>query len=176
MTPLLNAARLFVQIAPVLLGLGLAGAVGRVLQVGRLRRASGPLRAALEIAVEGSRVVMVLAIVGAGDPIAGARALGALLQPGATSAALARLQAGWAARWQELLTAFALFALVAVGANLAIFALARAAPLRVAFVRLGGLDPDDGGLPLAIVLFVKNLTIIPFTMVWLWTWLVRLHG
>lgn len=158
----------------VIFGLALLAAVGRALQVGRGGRWPKPVYGLAEIAVEAVRLVMVLAIVGFGDPFAGARAVGGLFSGAAFGAAIGRLLGGLKAHGLAALLDLAAFAVLAVLVNLAVFAIARWAPMLAAARRLSSGNADDKSLRLAVVLLLKNLTIIPFTAVWLWGMLLML--
>ena len=166
--------RLFLTAAPWILGLGLLAAAGRAIQVGPGRAWPKPAYVAFEIVVEALRLLIFVVVIGLGHPAAGVHSIAAFFHDDAASHAFARIGQGLARRWPEALAALALFALVSVGANLLTFAAANL-PLvrRAAAAALP--DADQSRLKLATVLFNKNLTIIPFTMIWLWGLLLLLN-
>ena len=159
---------LFGRNAPLILSLALIAAVGRTIQVGRARNWPKPAYVAFEIAVEAVRLLIVVVVIGLGDPQAGAHAIAAFVSGDGRGAALAHLASGWTHRWPQTLVALVLFAVVAVLANVTVFAIAAASPVRRLAIRVGIAGPDEGRATTAIVLFIKNLTIIPFTAVWIW--------
>ncbi len=154
--------------ALVVLGLALIAAIGRVLQIGRAKRLPKPGYIALEIGVEVVRLAMVLAIFGDGDPLAAAKGARAWLSAPGRSSLLARLAGGLGLHWPQVLIAALVFVLVAVVANMIIFALARSTRVLALAGGLGVEAPDQKSLRLAVMLFIKNLTIIPFTVIWVW--------
>jgi hypothetical protein len=165
---------LFLAAAPWILGLGLLAAVGRAIQVGPARAWPKPAFIAFEIAVESLRLLIFVVVIGLGDPAAGIHRIAAFFSGDTASHAFTRIGQGLGRRWPEALAALGLFALVGVGANVLTFALAGAAPVRrVAAAALPG--AEQSRTKLATVLFIKNLTIIPFTMVWLWGLLLFLN-
>lgn len=163
---------LFLGAAPWILGLGLLAAIGRAIQVGPARAWPRPAYVAFEIIVEALRLLIFAVVIGLGDPVAGVRKITAFFA-GAPLQALARVGHGLRQHWPETLAALLLFSLVAVGANLAAFGAAALPPVRRIATALPGADQDRSKL--ATVLFIKNLTIIPFTMVWLWGLLLFLN-
>jgi hypothetical protein len=157
---------LFLRAAPWILALGLLAAVGRSIQVGPGRAWRKPAYVAFEILVESVRLLILVVVIGLGDPVAGARKIAAFFS-GAAFEAFGRMGYGLRQRWPEALAALVLFAFAGVAANLLTFTTAGLPPVRrVAAAALPGVDRSRAKL--ATVLFIKNLTIIPFTMVWLW--------
>jgi hypothetical protein len=163
-----GSVRLFASAAPWILGLGLIAAAGRAIQVGPGRNWPKPAYVAFEIAVELVRLTIILVAIGGGDPLEGAHRIASFFSGPDHSEALGRLARGWGQRWAQALAALVLFAIAAGLANVATFAIAGLAPVRGLAARAGIAGADDKASKLAVVLFLKNLTIIPFTMIWLW--------
>jgi hypothetical protein len=165
---------LFLTASPWILGLGLLAAIGRAIQVGPGRAWPRPGYVAFEVLVECLRLLIFAVVIGLGDPAQGVRRIAAFISGGSASEALGRLGQGLGQRWPEALAALVLFALVAVVANLATFATAGLPSVRrLAAAALQ--DADQARGKLAAVLFIKNLTIIPFTIIWLWALLLYLN-
>lgn len=154
--------------APAILGLGLIAALGRVFQLGPARMWPKAAYVALEVAVEAVRLLIMAVVIGLGDLAAGFRRTTAFFMAGDLGAALTRLGVGWMHHWPQALAAIGAFVIVAVILNVIVFAIAPLVPLRRLADAAGVPAYDDAGSKTAVVLFIKNLTIIPFTMVWLW--------
>ncbi len=130
---------------------------------------SRPAYVALEIGVEGLRAVMILAIIGGGDVLAGVRSIWRFLTtPAVRDVGLSHLSGNLGLHWVDALENLAAFAVVGLIANLIIFGIASNSRVLAAVRRAGLAAPDEKARKLALVLFVKNITIIPFSAVWLW--------
>jgi hypothetical protein len=169
-----SSVQLFATAAPWILSLGLIAAVGRAFQVGPGRTWPKPAYVAFEVAVELVRLTIILVVIGQGDPLAGAHRIGAFFSGTGHSEALGRLAQGWGQHWAEALLALVLFVIAAGAANVVTFTIAGLGPVRGLAAALGIAKAGDKASKLAVVLFLKNLTIIPFTMIWLWELLLFL--
>lgn len=143
------------------LTLGLVAALGRTLQEGIAGPVSQGTFVALEILVESTRLLLVLHVLGLGSSLAG----WAALQGGVRHLRNARATVGGALRngWRGLLLNPIGFLALAVGANIAIFALARHGSTLPMLQHCGWVAEEAG--PWVTVLFIKNLTVIPWTLV-----------
>jgi hypothetical protein len=171
---LLWAWEFYVANAPVILGLAVIAAAGRALQVGPLKSWPKPAYIAFEIAVEAVRLLIVVVVVGLGDLGAGAQKFGAFFAGGEQHAALGRLATGWAHHWPETLAALGAFVSIAVILNVVVFAVSPLVPARLLAGAAGMHGIDEARSRIAVVLFIKNLTIIPFTVIWVWGLLLYL--
>jgi hypothetical protein len=152
----------------IIFGIGLLAALGRALQVSRKTAFSKAGYVAFEVVVEAVRALIIFAVVGAGDLRSGVQAIWRFLaSTGDRSAALNALVHGVTLRWPTMLACFIAFSLAGAAANVAIFTGASALSSAAA-ARLGPSPDEDKARKLGIVLFIKNLTVIPFTVVWLW--------
>jgi hypothetical protein len=163
--------------ALVILGLALFAAAGRAVQIGWSARISSSTHLLLEVLVEGARLLICLAIVGDGSPAAGIRRIRRLfaklkVNQGAASDALwGKLKA----RWMDLVLIVVVFSAFAYLVNFTIGSIAQS---EAVLERLRGVallnELSDESLGYVFVFVLKNLTIIPFTLVWwygLYRWL-----
>ena len=148
----------------VLLTLGLIAALGRVIQLGGFGEVSQGTHTLLEIVVEGSRVAILLFVFGVANVRKGTQHVIRLFTG---KIALRRYAAqAWSkmkSRWSALAYSFILFGLIAWGLNLLIDQLAYETCLYLTLKREGVLV--DTSSEWTILLFFKNLSVIPFTLV-----------
>ena len=148
----------------VLLALGLIAALGRVIQLGGFGEVTRSTHAMLEIAVEGSRVAMLLFVLGLANVRMGAKQIVRLLT--GKFAFRNHARQAWKkakSRWLALTISFISFAIIAFGLNLLIDQLAYETCFYLTLKREGILA--DASSEWTILLFFKNLSVIPFTLV-----------
>lgn len=162
------SVRFFLVHLPVIGGLSLIAAAGRAIQMGALGPLAPGTRLLLEIPVEGSRIAVLLYVLGHGSLTGGCRdVLGMFRRPGPQ--AEREPAAGVPSvppRAGKLGLSLLLFALLAVAANLGATYVSRD-PAVIATLRGAGLGLQGETLGEAVRFFVKNLTIIPFTIVFM---------
>lgn len=159
--PLLASFVALGRFLPMTLTLGLVAALGRTLQEGIAGPVSRGTFVALEILVESSRLLLVLHVLGMGSFLTGWIVLKGAVRGLRGSRAIFGdvLRHGWRGL---LWNALGFLALAAV-ANIAIFAWARHGSTLAMLQHCGWVAEQAG--PWVTVLFVKNLTIIPWTLV-----------
>lgn len=140
---------------------GLADGFGPVPKSGKV---------SLEVVTEASRIALVLAVIGGGSLLKGAQLLPRILRifSGDTWRTIA---SNTAHLWWPLLINILAFSLLAGAINLCINLVANESVLQL--LKDWRLLAKDAN-PQAIVLFLKNLTIIPFTIIFLYYVLARL--
>ena len=149
--------------------LGLVSAVGRSVQVGALRQLGTVANVLLEVPVEGARIGLFLLALGGGSISRGSQRVRGWFgghQDIDNQRPVAQPLDGRSVGW-----AIAAFLAVAAGANLIIYGfVSGAGPTLGDWLQLG-----DAG-PAVLTLFLKNVTIIPFTLVFLATLVRRCRG
>ena len=155
----------YINHSVAILGLTLFAAVGRAIQLGWPDRIPALLNGTLEIVVEGARFLIVVYVIWQSFATmrAGQGQFFALFWQNLTS------------RWLVLLLSILVFSIFALLVNGGIRWIAQYNPIQNALHGLPLLSSlNKERLSLVIVFFLKNLTIIPFTLVWLCYGLVRL--
>lgn len=148
-----------------IVALALLAALGRVIQLGWEDPGTAVPHWGLELLVEGARLAILVVIV---------RATIAALPVDARTF-FAQLWPKLQQEWRTVLWSTVVFALFAVAVNSAISWLAEQRFVHQVFQALPGtaaLRPDRTGM--LVVFSLKNLTIIPFTLVWLFYGMARL--
>ncbi|MEJ1239743.1 hypothetical protein WBG78_16520 [Chryseolinea sp. T2] len=148
----------------VLVSLGLIAALGRVIQLGGFGEVSRLTHTLLEIVVEASRVAILLFVLGVANVRKGLQQVVRLV----TGKIQFRSYSGHAwskmkSRWSALTFSLVLFGLIAWGLNLLINQLAYETCLYLTLKREGILVGTSSEW--TILLFFKNLSVIPFTLV-----------
>ena len=156
---------------PVVLVLGLVAAVGRALQIGAAGEISREVHLALEVIVEGARSLLALYVLGLGSMLGGWMVLkrGFRLR----SHMRRELREAFRARWRGLVVNVLAFGAIAALVNGAIFAIARNWTALEMLKHCGWIAEQAG--PWVTILFLKNVTLIPWTLVFMITlgiWLV----
>lgn len=148
----------------VLLALGLIAALGRVIQLGGFGEVSRFTHMLLEIVIEGSRIALLLFVFGLANMKTGLGHVVRLFTGRVSVRSYARQ--AWSkmkSRWPALTLSFVAFALIAWCLNLLIDQLAYETCLYLTLKREGVLV--DTSSEWTILLFFKNLSVIPFTLV-----------
>lgn len=145
---------------PAMLTLGLVAAVGRAVQEGAAGEITRGTHLALEIVVESARVVFVLYVLGAGSVSDGWAMLRGFFRKG--GGRWGRLRGLLVGRRRELALSLGGFVLVAGLANIAIFAMAHRWGALAMLQHCGWIAEQAG--PWVTVLFLKNLSVIPWTL------------
>ena len=130
------------------LGLSLVAALGRAVQLGGLGPVGPIATALLEVVVESARVLLFFAVIGMGRVVEGLRTAASVFArpPSGWRASGRRVRARLRAEWRALLADLAVFGLIALAVNAAIEAVA-----------------PPGAY--ALIFLLKNLTVIPLTIV-----------
>jgi hypothetical protein len=158
LAPIRDSLRLIARSLPIFALLCLVAATGRALQVGAAGEPGGGANILLEIIVEGSRVAILLHLLGQGSITAGCAEIRRLFTKGGRQAPGPPLRDSW----PRLVFNIVAFAAIAGAANLTIFAIARYSPALEMLQRAGWIAPEAGEV--VIVLFLKNLSVIPWTL------------
>src|SRR5262245_22548025 len=153
----------YVRFAFTITGLALLSSTGRAVQLGWSEYISGAQHLLLELMVEGARAAIFLVVVGEGS-----------LTDGITAIKNAWKMTGFISiwnnlkyRWGAVLWSIAAFIVFASLINLVISLIAHN-DIVLSAVRNFGFPPaKDDSLKVALIFFLKNITIIPFTLVWL---------
>lgn len=155
-------------------GLSLLAAFGRALQLGAFGRLAQPWSLLLELVVEPARIALFLLVLGDGKLRAGFLSL----RRGLTSEhASARFDAGVAklrSEWKLFAKSLVAFALVAVGLNVGID-IVSAEPQRFEPPLQFDTSATHAERQLAVELGLKNLSVIPLTIVYM-VMLLRILG
>jgi hypothetical protein len=159
----------------IILGLGLVAAFGRVIQLGGFGEIPAWANIVLEVAVEGSRVLIILFVLGIANVKRGALAIGRLFSR------RSNLKAYWSiaikkmkTQWIQISLSLIGFLVIAGGINFLIDTLAYETCFYLTLKREGILV--DNTSEWTILLFFKNISVIPFTLVFetlLLLWLTR---
>jgi hypothetical protein len=156
---------------PVVLVLGLVAAVSRALQIGAAGELTREAHLALEVIVEGARSLLALYVLGLGSMLGGWMALKRAF--GLRAHFRSELREAFRARWKVLVVNLLAFGAIAALVNGAIFAVARNWTALEMLKHCGWIAEQAG--PWVTILFPKNVTLIPWTlvfMVMLGFWLV----
>ena len=152
-----------VRFLPTVLGLGLVAAIGRMVQVGAAGEIPRATHLALEVAIEGARLALLLHVLGEGSMVAGGHTVARILrQP---RAAWQRARAALRGRSPGVVLNLLAFGAIAAVANFAIFRIA-GQWTALAMLKHCGWIADQAG-PWVTILFLKNVSIIPWTLVFL---------
>ncbi len=144
--------------------LGLIAGVGRVVQLGGFGEVTPVTHGLLEVLVEGSRVAILLFVVGLANIRMGFRHVVGLLSGKVAIGKFARtVWSKMKLRWIALSLSFIAFALIAGVMNMLIDQLAYETCLFITLKRGGVLA--DSASEWTILLFFKNISVIPFTLV-----------
>ncbi|MPR33309.1 hypothetical protein [Salmonirosea aquatica] len=148
----------------IVLGLGLIAALGRVIQLGGFGEISSGVTIILEVVVESARVLLFLYVIGLANVKAGFVRIKKIFTHKADrraqwSIALRNLRT----QWFTLLLNFIMFSLVAWLLNYLIDQLAYETCLYLTLRENGILN--DTSSEWTILLFFKNLSVIPFTLI-----------
>jgi hypothetical protein len=148
---------------PMVLVLGLVAGLGRALQLGAAGGISRGTHLALEAVIESARLALLLHVLGAGSMIAGGTiALRLLRHP---RAAWRRMLAALRGRGRAFVLNLLGFAAIAALANVAIFRLADRWAVLAMLKHCGWIAEQAG--PWVTILFLKNVSLIPWTLVFL---------
>ena len=162
---LFRALRFYGANLPAILLIMSFAAVGRALQLGAAGP-PGPLWSGiLEVAVEGSRALFVVFLIGHGSVRQGYRNVLALFGKGRANWHGAANEGTSSRRvdWAGMVLSLLLFGLVAWGMNVMIASVASRPDLLAGLRRCGYMAEDAN--PYGVLLFMKNLTVIPLTLV-----------
>ena len=148
----------------IIMGLGLVSATGRVIQLGGFGPVSSAMHTALEIAVESARILLVFYVLGIASVRGGILRLKRFFTQRANRkslwiTAIQKLRS----QWKAILLNFSGFALLAWGMNYLINALAYQTCFYLMLKKEGILAAASSEW--TILLFFKNLSVIPFTLI-----------
>jgi len=173
--PLLSALNFMKSHWQVLLCLGMIAGIGRVIQLGGFGAVSGTVHVILEILIEASRISILLFVIGIANVKNGLRHIVALFS--GKIAVRSYLRTAWhklKLRGIDVLVSFVAFLVIAGAINMLIDQLAYETCLYLSLKREGVLV--DTSSEWTIILFFKNLSVIPITLVFetvLLLWLVN---
>ncbi|WP_128546877.1 hypothetical protein [Larkinella soli] len=157
-------------------GLMLISAVGRAAQMKAAGPIPGPVYWGLEVVVESARVLTLLIILGDGNFRNGVAVVTGWFQPvdWKWSGLWATVNNQWARCWPEMIGNLLWFALTAWAMNQLISMVSENRVMLDALRERGLLHPESTGMP--IVFFLKNLTVIPLTVIFEYGFLRWLTG
>jgi hypothetical protein len=162
--PLLSTFAFMKRHWTTLFCLGLVAGIGRVAQLGGFGEVSPFKHGLLEVLVEGSRVAILLFVVGIANVRRGFRHVVRLLSGKVAIGKIARTAwSGMRLRWIAFSLSFIAFILIAGVINVLIDQLAYETCLYLTLKREGILA--GGASEWTILLFFKNISVIPFTLV-----------
>jgi hypothetical protein len=162
---ILQTLRFYTANLPAILFVMSFAAAGRALQLG----AAGPPDPladwTLEVIVEGARILLVLFLIGQGNIVRGPRTLQTMLRMKSADWKLVwnRIASALRTKWPGVAFSLVLFGGMAWGLNSLVEAVARHPGLLAGLRRCGYLA--KGANDYGVLLFLKNLTIIPLTLV-----------
>jgi hypothetical protein len=156
--------------AVAIIGLGLLSAIGRAIQVGWDESISLSLYLLLEVIVEGSRIGILLVTIGGGSLGAGITTIRRISkmseQERETNAE--PMMTTFKNNWLDVALSFVIFVIfVYLIPNIVISRIADTESVLRVVQNLGLQGLDDESLQTVIVFVLKNITIIPFTIVWM---------
>ncbi|RRB07383.1 hypothetical protein [Larkinella rosea] len=157
----------------------LFAALGRAVQMRFFGPISSPLSISLEVIVEVARIVTLLAIIGCGSLSAGIRKVAGIYRSNRQqwSDFGRKMRLTLRQFWPVLLWNLLVFSLIAFGFNRVNGLLADHSAVLPFLKKTGVMQASATSMP--IVFFLKNLTVIPFTLVFDYTlvrWLVDKRG
>jgi hypothetical protein len=143
---------------------GLVAGVGRVAQLGGFGETTPLTNGVLEVLVEGSRLFLLLFVLGGGNSIAGWRRVRLFfVNSEKRKAFILKAKTGIRSNGWPILFSFIGFSIIAVVLNLLIQTLAYETCLFITLKMRGILS--DSSSEWTILLFFKNLSVIPFTLI-----------
>jgi hypothetical protein len=163
LAPLRASVVVGARFLPMVLVLGLVAAIGRALQIGAAGEISRSTHLALEAVIEGARLALLLHVLGGGSLLAGGASVLRLLQ--SPRAAWRRMRAALHGRGGALALNLLGFAAIAALANVAIFRVADRWAVLAMLKHCGWIAEQAG--PWVTILFLKNVSLIPWTLVFL---------
>jgi hypothetical protein len=165
----LSTLAFFFTVAPRLLALSLIASVGRLLQVGWEASLPPAGSAFLELLVGGARVAVFLLAVGNGKVGKGIEALRTIFRipKDERDAAVLLMWRNAKGHWTAILRDITLFGIAAVVINVGIGVIAEGRTASSLLIGLGISNADGETMQNAATLFMKNLTVIPLTIVFL---------
>ena len=160
---LAQSVRFYARYAVNIIGLGLLSSTGRAIQLGWSEYISGTQHLLLELMVEAARVAIFLVVVGEGSFTAGVTAIKNVRKMSGYVSIWNNLKG----RWVAVIWSIAAFIIFASLVNAVISLIAHNDTVLSTVQNLGFPPTKDESLKSAIIFFLKNITIIPFTLVWL---------
>jgi hypothetical protein len=151
-------------------GLSAISAVGRFVQTGWPSLSGAMAQIGLEILVEGARVALALAVLGGGNPLAGIDAIKRFFRMSHVDreSRVGETKKRFELHWRSYAWDFALYVGIALALNVIIDVVV-ARPAVVEFAT--NLGAENGG---SVRLLLKNLTVIPFTIIFQICFVARL--
>jgi len=158
-----------------ILGLGLIAGVGRVVQLGAFGDVGKLENILLEVVIEGARLFLVIYIIGLANPTLGINRIKNFFTKGEKRKEFLRSAgAGFKKNWRSTILSIVGFSIIAFVLNLLIDALAYQTCLYITLKSNGLIDPSASEW--TILLFFKNLSVIPFTLVFQTMFFLWLSG
>ena len=157
------SVKFYAKYAASIIGLGLLSSVGRAMQLGWSEYLSGMQHLLLEIVVEAARLAIFLVVVGEGSFTAGVMRIKSVCNMTNHVSIWNNLKG----RWVAVIWSIAAFIIFACLVNVVIDRIANNDAVFSTVRNLGFPPTKDASLRFAIIFFLKNITIIPFTLVWL---------
>jgi hypothetical protein len=149
---------------PVIMSLGLVAGIGRVIQLGGFGAISGTVYLVLEVIIETARLLLVIYVVGSASIPVGISRIGKIFSRDSNRRQLAkRAVSSIRSKWKSLLMNFVLYLVIAWLINVFIDHIAYETCLYLTMRQHGILN--DQTSEWTIILFFKNLTIIPLTLI-----------
>ncbi|MBE7177180.1 MAG: hypothetical protein INR69_12290 [Mucilaginibacter polytrichastri] len=161
--PLLITLGFFRRHILLILFLGLIAAIGRVVQLGGFGPIAQRTSVLLEIAIESARLLIILFVLGISRIAEGAKRIVRLLRGKSWRTTGRTVLISLRKKGLPVLCSLAGFALIAFVCNVLIDQLARETCLLLALKNSGALSASSSEWTL--LLFFKNLSVIPFTLI-----------
>jgi hypothetical protein len=160
---------------PQIFGLGLIAGTGRVVQLGGFGSVGKLENILLELVIEGARLFLVIYIIGLANPALGLSRIKNFFTKGEKRKEFFRSTgAGFKKNWKSTIVSIVGFSIIAFALNFLIDALAYQTCLFLTLRSNGILDPSASEW--TILLFFKNLSVIPFTLVFQTMFFLWLSG
>lgn len=169
-TILTRSLRFYVAHAVAIIGLGLFASIGRVIQVSWDASISLPLYLLLEGIVEGVRIGILLVGIGGGNLSAGIATSRRIykMSEQERETHVESMATTFKDNGIDVAVSFVIFGIfVYLIPNMIISQIAETESVRRVVQDLWLQGVDDESLRTVIVLFIKNITIIPFTIIWM---------
>lgn len=149
----------------LILSLGLAASIGRFFQEGGMGQVSSSIHSILEVVVNGARLLIILVIIGQGYVLVGFRNFTNIFRFTRTKwhVVWTNVKDNFSNNIPAIIVNFIIYIIIAVIVNITLFSLFEYTPFLEWLKSNLLLSPTASKWP--VLLFFKNISIIPFTLV-----------
>lgn len=163
----ITSLRFFAKFAPAILGVSLMVSFGRVIQIGWGDDLSTAAYFLLEFFVEGLRVIILLFIIGRGSVSGGIQTITSIFKmpKDERDSAFTKMGKTFKLNWIVVLRGILFYGAAIISLNYLIGWMAGTSVAHTLLLDLGLPGSNENTLHTAATLFLKNLTVIPFTII-----------